>query len=250
MDITTQASAPLFPPRRSLRALKFLALIKMWELSGWFVAQYYARLLQQHGRSPQALAERNSDKDLEFYQHLFTGIELPAHASVLDIGCGMGDLIDFLQSRQVAFDRYLGIDLVGAFVEICQNEYLSPCRFEQANFVAEAFMPDEQFDFVVNMGVLVSRVVSYDNYVAYSIDKMLAFSRKHVLFNVITEVDRSLGNYQQADRIGQITYLPRRRLEQLLERVARHTPVEYRIHEVRIYPDAIDAFVHIMRVDR
>src|SRR5581483_9500925 len=153
MDITTQASAPLFPPRRSLRALKFLALIKMWELSGWFVAQYYARLLQQHGRSPQALAERNSDKDLEFYQHLFTGIELPAHASVLDIGCGMGDLIDFLQSRQVAFDRYLGIDLVGAFVEICQNEYLSPCRFEQANFVAEAFMPDEQFDFVVSMGV-------------------------------------------------------------------------------------------------
>lgn len=249
MNITTQVSTSLFPPQRPFGSLKFSTLVKLWELSGWLVARYYARLLQQHGRSPQALAERATDKDLEFYQHLFHGVDLPSRTSVLDIGCGMGDLIDFLQLQQVDFDGYLGIDLVAPFIEICQNEYLPPCRFQQANFVAKSFMPNERFELVVNMGVLVSRVVSYENYVAYSIDKMLAFSSKHVLFNVITEVDRSLGNYQQADRIGQITYLPRLRLEQILRRVACHTPVEYRIHEVRIYPDATDAFVHIMRAD-
>jgi hypothetical protein len=41
------------------------------------VSRYYEGLLRQHGRTPQALAERADDKDLDFYQHLFHGVELP-----------------------------------------------------------------------------------------------------------------------------------------------------------------------------
>src|SRR5262245_50666228 len=86
---------------RSLQRTKRRAMVKVWEISGLLVARYYAQLLRQHGHSPQALAERASDKDFEFYQHLFYGVDLPAEVSVLDIGCGMGDLIDFVQSRNV-----------------------------------------------------------------------------------------------------------------------------------------------------
>lgn len=232
---------------RPLQHIKRRALISAWKISGAFVARYYAQLLWQHGNSPQALAERDGSKDLEFYEHLFGGVELPTQISVLDIGCGMGDLIDFIQSRNMEFSSYLGIDLVEAFVEICRNEYLAPCRFQQANFVSNSFAPCAQFDLVVNMGVLVSRVMRYEQYVAYCIEKMLALSSKHVLFNVITRVDRSLGNYQSTRRIGQITYLPKQRLEQIIVDATRDIPVEYAIHEVSIYPDATDAFVRITR---
>src|SRR5689334_16986510 len=57
------------PFYRSLQRTKRHALIKAWEVSGLLVARYYAQLLRQHGHSPQALAERASDKDLEFYHH-------------------------------------------------------------------------------------------------------------------------------------------------------------------------------------
>src|SRR3712207_7747648 len=40
-----------------------------------------------------------------------------------------------------------------------------------------------------------SRVIDYEEYVAFCVEKMLAFSAKHVLFNVITRVDPSFGNY-------------------------------------------------------
>jgi SAM-dependent methyltransferase len=237
----------LSPVSRSLQRTKRRALIKAWESSGLLVARYYAQLLRQHGHSPQALAERATSKDLEFYQHLFYGVDLPAQVSVLDIGCGMGDLIDFIQSRNLEVNSYLGIDLVGGFVDICRNEYLPPCRFQQANFVSNSFAPHERFDLVVSMGVLVSRVIGYEGYVAYCIEKMLALSTKHVLFNVITEVDRSLGNYVSTHRIGHITYLPKHRLEQILAQATRNISAEYYIHEVGIYPDATDAFVRITR---
>jgi len=209
------------------------------------ITRYYKRLLRQHGRTPQALAERAEDKDLEFYQHLFQGIALPNQLSVLDIGCGMGDLIDFLQLREASIESYLGIDLVGPFIDLCRQEYLPPCEFRKANFISRSFAPAERFNLVVNMGVLVSRVLNYEAYVEHCIEKMIALSSKYVLFNVITNADTSLGNYQNAHRLGQITYLPKQRLTDILNRVTSRARADFAIHELQIYPDATDAFVQI-----
>ena len=240
-----RAPTSLLPRYGVLQAVKDACLITAWDISGMLVTRYYERLLRQHGRTPQALAERADNKDLEFYQHLFHGIELPDQLSLLDIGCGMGDLIDFLQLREASIRSYLGIDLVGPFIDLCRLEYLPPCEFRKANFISRSFAPAQRFDLVVNMGVLVSRVVSYEAYVEHCIAKMIALSSKYVLFNVITNVDRSLGNYQHAHRLGQITYLPKQRLVDILSRVTQHTRAEFAIHELQIYPDATDAFVRI-----
>jgi 2-polyprenyl-3-methyl-5-hydroxy-6-metoxy-1,4-benzoquinol methylase len=228
-----------------VQAARDIWLTRAWDISGKLVARYYERLLRQHGRSPQALAERAESKDLEFYKHLFHGIELPMSLSVLDIGCGMGDLIDFLQVRDASIERYLGIDLVAPFIEQCRLEYLPPCEFRQANFISRSFAPAERFSLVVNMGVLVSRVISYEAYVEHCVAKMIALSSKYVLFNVITNVDTSLGNYQNAHRLGQITYLPKPQLVEILKRITSRARADFIIHELQIYPDATDAFVQI-----
>jgi len=245
MHTTNRVPETSAPRLRPLHAARQAYLLAAWDLSGILVGRYYERLLRQHGRTPQALAERADNKDLEFYQHLFDGVDLSQQLSVLDIGCGMGDLIDFLQLREASIARYLGIDLVGPFVELCRQEYLPPCVFRKANFVSRAFAPPERFDLVVNMGVLVSRVLSYEAYVEHCIEKMIALSFKHVLFNIITEVDTSLGNYRHAHRLGQITCLPKPQLNAILARATSRARAEYTIHELRIYPDATDAFVRI-----
>jgi len=245
MHTTERVPKTALPRPGVLQAAKDAWFITAWDISGLLVARYYERLLRQHGRTPQALAERAEAKDLEFYQHLFHGIELPDQLSVLDIGCGMGDLIDFLQLREAAIESYLGIDLVGPFIDLCRHEYLPPCEFRKANFVSRSFAPAERFNLVVNMGVLVSRVLNYEAYVEHCIAKMIALSSKYVLFNVITNVDPSLGNYQNAHRLGEITCLPRPRLVEMLNRVTSRTRADFAIHELQIYPDATDAFVRI-----
>jgi 2-polyprenyl-3-methyl-5-hydroxy-6-metoxy-1,4-benzoquinol methylase len=243
---TTDRVPEVSSPRLDLfQAARNAWRVTTWDISGMLVTRYYERLLRQHGRTPQALAERADDKDLEFYQHLFQGIELPKQLSVLDIGCGMGDLIDFLQLRQASIESYLGIDLVWPFIEQCRQEYLSPCEFRKANFISRSFAPTERFNLVVNMGVLVSRVLNYEAYVEHSISKMIALSSRYVLFNVITSVDTSLGNYQNAHRLGQITCLPKQRLIDILIRATSRARANFVIHELQIYPDATDAFVQI-----
>lgn len=245
LPIADGAQKSLLPGTGVLHAARDACLITAWDISGILVTRYYERLLRQHGRTSQALAERAEDKDLEFYQHLFHGIELANSLSVLDIGCGMGDLIDFLQLREASIGSYLGIDLVGPFIDLCRLEYLPPCEFRKANFISRSFAPSQRFNLVVNMGVLVSRVVSYEAYVEHCITKMIALSSKYVLFNLITSVDSSLGNYQNAHRLGQITYLPKPRLAEILNRVTSRARADYAIHELHIYPDATDAFVRI-----
>ena len=42
---------------------------------------------------------------------------LPPHGRVLDIGCGLGHLFDFLERRGVDVDRYHGIDVSAAMLE-------------------------------------------------------------------------------------------------------------------------------------
>ena len=239
------------PVRRSLvqrgwHAARYAFLAPAWAYSGMRVTRYYSDLLQAHGYAPQALAERADDKDHGFYTHLFRDVQLEGAPSVLDVGCGMGDLLEFLASRQVAPASYLGLDLVPAFVERCRERYpAAPFRFEWANFITRRFAPHERYELVVSMGVMVSRVLGYQAYVAACVDKMLRVSRRYVLFNLITEVDRSQGNYQETNQVGAITYLPRPQLEAILQRAARAYDAEYTINEQRIYGDSTDAFVRL-----
>ena len=234
------------PSLRQLpRGVRRAGLIKTWEWSGAVVARYYGNLLQQFGASPQALNERKDEKDQQFYQHLFDGAALPAAPSILDIGCGMGNLIKYLQSRDVDIQDYVGVDLLPQFVELCRAQYEAPFSFVEANFVSDSFQPDRKFDVVVNMGVLVSRVLLYERYIDYSIRKMIALSRKYVLFNVITDIDGSLGNYAGRKRVGQITFIPKSKLFAILDAATNELGVRYELHEINIYPDATDAFVRI-----
>jgi SAM-dependent methyltransferase len=231
--------------RQLPRGVGRAGLIKTWEWSGAVVARYYGDLLQRFGASPLALDEREDKKEHHFYDHLFDGAQLPDPASVLDIGCGMGNLIKYLQGRDLQIHDYLGVDLLAQFVELCRAQYPTPFSFVEANFVSDTFQPDRRFDLVVNMGVLVSRVLLYERYIDYSIRKMIALSRKYVLFNVITDIDGSLGNYAGRKRVGQITFIPKSKLFAILDAVTNELGVRYELHEVNIYPDATDAFVRI-----
>jgi SAM-dependent methyltransferase len=233
------------PLSRWYRGIRRACLVKSWELSGLVIERYYAKLLLQFGASPQALNERSNLKDHQFYDHLFDGVDLPSVLSVLDVGCGMGSLLEYLQDRGASIQDYLGIDLLQQFVEVCQVRYGEPFQFRRANFISDSFQPTQRFDVVVSMGVLVSRVLLYEQYIDSYVRKMIALSTKHVLFNVITGVDRSQGNYEHSNGIGHITPIPKGRLLAILDGATRNSGARYQIHEVNIYPDATDAFVQI-----
>jgi SAM-dependent methyltransferase len=69
-------------------------------------------------------------------------------ASVLDVGCGFGDLLTYLERKDVSV-RYTGIDIQSSFVEEARR------RNPRSEFVCtdiEKFPPDRRFDYVLISG--------------------------------------------------------------------------------------------------
>ena len=67
--------------------------------------------------------------------------------SVLDIGCGTGTLIEYLNPKS-----YFGVDINSEFIKLARKKYPG-FKFKILNIVDEKF-PDGEFEFVFMMNVL------------------------------------------------------------------------------------------------
>lgn len=102
--------------------------------------------------------------------------------SVLDVGCGHGDLKGYLDSRFHGFS-YVGIDMVPEFIAEARSLYgqRPSCYFCLADF-AEAELP--RADCVFACGVFAYRCASADFHFAM-IEKMYAAADRVFAFNML-----------------------------------------------------------------
>jgi SAM-dependent methyltransferase len=77
-----------------------------------------------------------------------------AGRSLLDVGCGTGDLLDHLRARGIACD-YLGTDLSPSMIERCRARFPDG-KFEVADL--ESWQPGRRFDYTVSIGIHNVRV--------------------------------------------------------------------------------------------
>jgi SAM-dependent methyltransferase len=108
----------------------------------------YEKSLAEYGEGPKALLWWDYRSMAIRFRELVK--DVPADGkSVLDAGCGMGDLLPFLYAKSTNF-RYLGVDTNKGFIEIAKK------RYEGHNFkVADPFKSRVgEFDVVLSSGVM------------------------------------------------------------------------------------------------
>jgi len=108
----------------------------------------------------------------------------PAGESVLDVGCGFGDLYGFL-TAQGWTGRYVGIDFVSDLVVEGKK------RFPDAELLVGDFEDhdfDEPFDYVIASGIFNFRLTQEDNwtYIVRTLEKMLALASSGVGVDFMT----------------------------------------------------------------
>jgi len=112
------------------------------------ITEDYEKALQAYGESPKALLWWDYRSMAIRFRELVKDIPLDGK-SVLDAGCGMGDLLPFLYSNSTSF-KYLGVDKNKGFIEIAKK------RYEGHNFkVADPFKNKiGDFDVIISSGVM------------------------------------------------------------------------------------------------
>jgi len=111
------------------------------------VLNFYAERWQQFGYDTRSLGI-GSRESQEVRFDVLTRIGDLHGASVLDVGCGFGDLHDFLEKRGIPV-RYTGLDLQPAFIEEARRRHPGD-EFVCAD--VEAFEPKEPPDYIFISG--------------------------------------------------------------------------------------------------
>ena len=143
---------------------------------------YYGKLISEHGdNNSQAQGWANSETENTRFDVLLKIGDINK-SSVLDVGCGFGDLYDYLKIKGLDFS-YKGIDINPEMIKVAQKKHLN-ATFQTIDFGSTDFT--EKFDYIFCSGALSFKVPSYKEFYFAYIKKMFELSRVGVAFNMLT----------------------------------------------------------------
>jgi len=136
------------------------ATLKMDDRDRAGTVEKYRKGYSGHGYSPKALGWDKGRQDIRF-EVLLSFFECQGK-SILDIGCGFGDLNRALSRASGDSYQYLGVDLVGELIDEGRCHYPQEnIRFLNADFLEYPF--NETFDIVVASGIFNHKFDSGEN---------------------------------------------------------------------------------------
>lgn len=115
----------------------------------------YDKAFEEHGESPKALHWSSYRVPAVRFSELVKDLPVEGR-SILDAGCGMGDLLPFLYSKSTDF-KYLGADTKAEFIDVAKR------RYEGHEFVVADAVNDDlgKFDVVIASGILNGNVENW-----------------------------------------------------------------------------------------
>jgi SAM-dependent methyltransferase len=150
---------------------------------------YYAKCFAEHGASPRGVDWHNWQSLALHYDKMLAVIEpelAARQASLLDVGCGFGGLLDHAKSKGIALD-YTGIDIVPAMIEHGRKRH-ADAKFANASIFD--FDPGRAFDYVICNGVLTEKldvsIKAFDEFARRMIRRMFEMCGRGIAFNLMT----------------------------------------------------------------
>jgi SAM-dependent methyltransferase len=147
------------------------------------ISEYYSARCAEHGQEGWAAGlYATPDNQYGTFVNLLKTVE--RGGSILDVGCGQGDLWEFIDSRGLGLS-YLGIDLCPAMIGYAK------ARFPEGDFaVCDVLDYHEDHDFVVAAGALNLAVPGQEDYARQVIRKLYSLARRAASFNLLSDAYR------------------------------------------------------------
>lgn len=159
---------------------------KMDDLDRTGTIEKYRKGFAEYGYSPKTLGWDKGRQDIRF-EVLLSFFEFRGK-SILDIGCGFGDLNRVLSRENGGSYQYLGVDLVGELINEGRRHYPQEnVRFLNADFLEFPFK--ETFDIVVASGIFNHKFDSGENdlFVERVLKKAWSLSTEGFAFDFLSD---------------------------------------------------------------
>jgi SAM-dependent methyltransferase len=150
------------------------------------IQQHFSHLIDLHGDSVRAVDWGGEAQQTLRFEVLFSCLQDPAGpqnlmGSILDVGCGRGDLYHFLRERGFC-GKYVGVDITDGMVQLSSKRFPN-AHFEVRDVVRNPF--PEPFDAVIASGIFYLR--SHQQDYAHTLMATLYQHARHVAaFNVLS----------------------------------------------------------------
>lgn len=112
--------------------------------------------------------------------------------TLLDVGCGLGDLLGFLRKREISVD-YTGVDLSEKMLDAARRKQPAG-RFIHADVFAETSDESDgsapafsarSFDVVFCSGIFNLNLGNNAEFISKAITRLMELSRRYVVFNLL-----------------------------------------------------------------
>jgi len=140
----------------------------------------YQKKFAKYGLDPRSVQWKSLGASHQRFRQFWSEIDFN-NKSVLDIGCGFGELARFLLKRYENVD-YTGVDIVPEFVQVAKKKYPS------STFLVRDVLNDpleDKFEVVVASGVINSNVENNLEYRKESIKTMFGMASRVFAFNML-----------------------------------------------------------------
>ena len=158
---------------------------------------YYNALVRQHQNPALAVGWASTYAQTLRYQVLSMVGQLDG-ASVLDCGCGRGDLLRYFEEESIHCD-YFGVDASEAMIEEARSNYPTQI-FKKTDFLEESFKVS--VDYVIASGALSYRVEDPMEFLEVAIYKLFSMAEQGLAFNLLSQVHDGSGRFMAFDPVA------------------------------------------------
>jgi len=138
------------------------------------IIKRYNERLKKYGHDPRTLGWFKGRQTIRF--KVITEIGAMNSSSILDVGCGFGDLYDFLIKKYRGI-KYVGYDINPSLIKIAKEKHPNVC-FEVKDILQEKVK--EKFDYVVSSGLFEFRFPDSVSFTRNMLQRMFELCKKGV----------------------------------------------------------------------
>lgn len=143
----------------------------------------YNQRLEEHGISEQALGWGEKGRAKLRYKILLSQWDIN-NSTVLDFGCGFGDLLGYIEQNGLTNVAYTGIDINQNFLTIAKD------RYKQAHFLKMDLLNEEMnasYDFIFSSGVFNHALEDNIAFIKKCFEKFNQLSNKGFAVNFLSD---------------------------------------------------------------